>query len=56
MTPGTLLERLKAVAASSDRVAKILHARYAKRRAEAMERAALAGGASPPMRLRRKGL
>jgi hypothetical protein len=60
MPLAALLERLKAVAAGSDRVAKILHARYGKSRAEAMERemekAARSGGATPPMRPRRSGL
>jgi hypothetical protein len=44
-----LAEQLRAVAAGSDRVAKVLHAHYAWRRAEAMEREmekAALGGAS----------
>jgi hypothetical protein len=54
-----LIERLKAVAVGSDEVAKILHARYGKSRAEEMERkiaqAAKSGGSSPQMTPRRSG-
>jgi hypothetical protein len=38
MSVGALLQRLAAVSVGSDRVAKILHTRYARSRAQAMER------------------
>lgn len=47
-----LVERLRAVAAGSDKLPKVLHARYAKSRAEAMDRrmaqAARGGGSVSP--------
>jgi hypothetical protein len=59
LSADALLKRLAAVSAGSDRVAKVLHARYGKSRAEAMERklekAARSGGASPPLMPRRSG-